>query len=75
VGLQDYYIAVMRLATYTVNLAALLAILVLPSTSQLAEAPFHVILSLSDDLVSIKAEVVNLGAEVSGFMAYAVPSD
>ena len=65
----------MGLTSYAVTVAALLATVVIHSASKLADAPLNVALNLSDDMTSIKADVTNIGAEVSGCTAYMVPSD
>jgi hypothetical protein len=59
----------MKVANYSPILATLLAVAALPSAAKLAPAPLSVLLSLTDDLASIKANVTNLGAEVSSGVA------
>jgi hypothetical protein len=56
----------MKLGNYALALATLLAAAAVPSASKLATAPLSVLLSLTDDRTSIKANVTNLGVQVSG---------
>ena len=60
----------MKLVSHTLVLATLLAASAVPSASKLATAPLDVLLSLTDDLTNIKANVTNLGVEVSSDMTF-----
>jgi hypothetical protein len=59
----------MKLGNYTFILAAFLATAAVPSASKLATAPLGVLLSVTDDQTSIKANVTNLDVQVSSDIA------
>jgi len=70
----------MKLGNHTLVLATLLAAAAVSSASKLAAAPLGVLLSVTDDQTSIKANVTNLDVKVSsdtalfGFYKLTLPS-
>jgi hypothetical protein len=60
----------MILTSYSLVLVTFLVAAGLPSSSQLVAGPLSVLLSLTDDLTSIKANVTNLGVEVNEILPF-----